>query len=105
MEFNAAVIMLSLQLNIPYKCIVNTKSSKRCNACPECPNNMKFSPQSNFSVNISILVFISAENEDKRSIKNARIGEFQQYYKKEVVICPVTETNELRLFVHEFRFF
>ena len=74
MEFNAAVIMLSLQLNIPYKCIVNTKSSKRCNLCPECPNITKFSPQSNFSMNISILGFISAKHEDKRSIKNARIG-------------------------------
>ncbi len=79
MEFNAAVIMLSLQLNIPYKCIVNTKSSKRCNLCPECPNITKFSPQSNFSMNISILGFISAEHEDKRKRKNARIGEYVLY--------------------------
>ena len=74
MEFNAAVIMLSLQLNIPYKCIVNTKSLKRCKSCSEHPNT-KFSPQSNFSMNISILGFISAEHQDKRKIKNARIGE------------------------------
>ena len=67
MEFNAAVIMLLLNLNIPYKCIVNTKSSKRCNLCPECPNNTKFSPQSNFYMNI--LGFISAEHEDKRKRK------------------------------------
>ena len=71
--------MLSLQLNIPYKCIVNTKSLKRCNSCPEYPNNTKFSPQSNFSMNISILGFISAEHEDKRKRKNARIGEYCIY--------------------------
>ena len=85
MEFNVAVIMLSLQLNIPYKCIVNTKSLKRCNSCPEYPNNTKFSPQSNFSMNILILGFISAEHEDKRKIKNARIGEFCR--------CSLHDTN------------
>ena len=73
--YTVNVIMLSLQLNIPYKCIVNTKSLERCNSCPEYPNNTKFSPQSNFSMNISILGFISAKHEDKRKIKNARIGE------------------------------
>ena len=74
MEFNAAA-NVTLQLNIPYKCIVNTKSLKRCNSCPECTNNTKFSLQSNFSMNISTLGFISAEHEDKRSINNARIRE------------------------------
>ncbi len=77
--------MLSLQLNIPYKCIVNTKSSKRCNLCPECPNNTKFSPQSNFSMNISILGFISAEHEDKRKIK--MLGSENTVFKLQT-LCP-----------------
>ncbi len=45
--------------------IVKTKSLKRCNSCLE----SKFSQQTNLSMKIAILGSISAENEDKRSIK------------------------------------
>ena len=45
--------------------IVKIKSLKRCNSCLE----SKFSQQTNLSMKISILGSISAENEDKRSMK------------------------------------
>ena len=45
--------------------IVKTKSLKRCNSCLE----SKLSQQTNLSMKISILGSISAENEDKRSMK------------------------------------
>ena len=39
------------------------------NSCPGCPNNTKFSKQTNFSMKISILGSISGENKDQRSVK------------------------------------
>ncbi len=51
--------------------IVKTKFLKRCNSCLE----SRFSQQTNFSMKISILAFISAKNEDNRSMKITQIGE------------------------------
>ncbi len=45
--------------------IVKTKSLKRCDSCLE----SKFSQQTNLSMKILILGSISAENEDRRSMK------------------------------------
>ena len=50
--------------------IVKTKSLKRCNSCLQ----SKFSQQTNLSMKISILGSISAENEDKSSMKITQNG-------------------------------
>ena len=51
---------------IPYKFILKTKFSKRCNSCPGCLNNTKFCSQTDLSTKILILSTISAEYADKR---------------------------------------
>ncbi len=60
--------------------LLKTKFSKRCNPCPECPNNTKFWLQTDFSLKILIPIYISAQYADKRWIKITRIGESRQLY-------------------------
>ncbi len=47
--------------------------SKRCNSCPECPNNTKFCLQTNFRMKILILSSISAEYADKRWLLYSKV--------------------------------
>ncbi len=68
-------VSLPLQWHISCESIVKNKCSKRYYSFPECPNNTKFSPQTNSGMNISVLRFISAEMRIKRSTKISRIGE------------------------------
>ncbi len=78
---NTLYHMISYQITaatIPYLNLLKTKFSKRCNSCPECPNNTKFCPQTDFSLNILILSSISAEYANKMWIKITRIGESRQ---------------------------
>ena len=64
MEY-AAALQTSLQRQFHIN-LLKPKFSKRYNSCPECPNNTKFCPQTNFSMKILILGSISAEYADKR---------------------------------------
>ncbi len=67
--------------------VVKTKSLKRCNSCLE----SKFSQQTNLSMKISILGSISAENEDKRSMKITL----------EIMLCyKICKTVPYLIFVH-----
>ncbi len=68
---NACIEQLQRQFHIN---LLKTIFSKRCNSCPECPNNTKFCPQTNFSIKIFTLCSISAEYADKRWIKITRIA-------------------------------
>ncbi len=43
------------------------------NSCPECPNNTKFCPQTNFNMKILILSSISAEYADKRWLLYSKV--------------------------------
>ncbi len=65
-------------VTIPYKFILKTKFSKRCNSCFGCPDNTKFCSQTDLSMKILILSSISAEYADKRWIKITRIKEFTE---------------------------
>ena len=76
MEYGA-VCKQSLQRQFHIN-LLKTNFSKRCNSCPECPNNTKFCPQTDFSLKILILSSISAEYADKRWIKITRIRESRQ---------------------------
>ena len=71
-------VNIIIAATIPYKFILNTKFSKRCNSCPGCPNNTKFCSQTDLSMKILILSSISAEYADKRWIKITRIKELTE---------------------------
>ena len=63
--------------------------------------------QSNFYMNISILGFISAEHEDKRKIKNARIGELHLRFRILFAIVrkwPYFDTSTLNAFYNSITF-
>ncbi len=66
MEY-AAALQTSLQRQFHIN-LLKPKFSKRYNSCPECPNNTKFCPQTNFSMKMLILSSISAEYADKRRL-------------------------------------
>ena len=71
MEY-AAALQTSLQRQFHIN-LLKPKFSKRYNSCPECPNNTKFCPQTNFSMKILILGSISAEYADKRWLLYSKI--------------------------------
>ncbi len=71
MEY-AAALQTSLQRQFHIN-LLKPKFSKRYNSCPECPNNTKFCPQTNFSMKILILGSISAEYADKRWLLYSKV--------------------------------
>ena len=71
MEY-AAALQTSLQRQFHIN-LLKPKFSKRYNSWPECPNNTKLCPQTNFSMKILILGSISAEYAEKRWLLYSKV--------------------------------